>query len=54
MLEGTLGISNAMGRGRSTAISRWKASAIHLLISLSIGAAVILSMLFIWFPQRYL
>jgi hypothetical protein len=52
MLEQTLGVSTTVGRGK--VISRWRASAIHLLISVGIGVAVLLSMLFVWFRPPYL
>jgi len=54
MSEETLNGFTAEASRPARAMSRWKASAIHLSISLSIGTVVLLSMLLVWFPQPYL
>ncbi len=54
MSEQTLDMFAPRTSAPARATSRWKASAIHLSISLSVGTAVLLSMLLVWFPQPYL
>lgn len=36
-----------------TSLNRWKASALHLVISAAIGIAVVALMLTLWYPQHY-